>query len=217
MYSLVKYGKKHERRNFRQAKHIMDLPNLIENQIDSFRRFVEKPTSVSKVRGLCLKDLLDDISPIVHTYGNNNENRIELYFGDYYFEEPKNTILECKQRDISYTRSLKCKVLLRNSVKNEIKEHEIFMSDFYWMTPTGTFIVNGAERVVVNQIIRSSGVLFKQDIDNKKGSETIPIIGQVIPTRGAWIEFEMGSKDILYAKVDRSKKILLPEYLIAGA
>ena len=67
----------------------MDLPNLIENQIDSFRRFVEKPTSVSKVRGLCLKDLLDDISPIVHTYGNNNENRIELYFGDYYFEEPK--------------------------------------------------------------------------------------------------------------------------------
>ena len=193
----------------------MDLPNLIENQIDSFRRFVEKPTSVSKVRGLCLKDLLDDISPIVHTYGNNNENRIELYFGDYYFEEPKNTILECKQRDISYTRSLKCKVLLRNSVKNEIKEHEIFMSDFYWMTPTGTFIVNGAERVVVNQIIRSSGVLFKQDIDNKKGSETIPIIGQVIPTRGAWIEFEMGSKDILYAKVDRSKKILLPEYLMS--
>ena len=202
MYSLVKYGKKHTRRNFRQAKHIYELPNLIENQLDSFKQFTEEG----------LKELFDDISPVVHSYGTMQEKTIELYFKNYHFDEPKYSILECKQRETSYTKALRCEVLLRISETGEVKEHKnVFMSDFPWMTPTGTFIVNGAERVVVNQIIRSSGVLFKEEVDNKIGRSTI--IGQVIPTRGAWIEFETGSKDILYAKVDRSKKIYLPEFL----
>ena len=202
MYSLVKYGKKHVRRNFRQAKHIYELPNLIENQLDSFKTFTEEG----------LKELFDDISPITHKYGQNQDKTIELFFKGYHFEEPKYSILECKQRETSYTKALRCEVLLRISETETVKEHKnVFMADFPWMTPTGTFIINGAERVVVNQIIRSSGVLFKEELDAKIGKSTIK--GQVIPTRGAWIEFETGSKDILYAKVDRSKKIYLPEFL----
>ncbi|MCR5564808.1 MAG: DNA-directed RNA polymerase subunit beta [Gammaproteobacteria bacterium] len=202
MYSLVKYGKKHVRRNFRQAKHILELPNLIENQLDSFKEFTE----------VGLKELFEDISPVTHLYGPNQEKRIELYFNGYHFDEPKYSILECKERETSYTKSLRCEVQLHISETGEVKENKnVFMADFPWMTPTGTFIINGAERVVVNQIIRSSGVLFKEEVDSKLGKSTI--IGQVIPTRGAWIEFETGSKDILYAKVDRSKKIYLPEFL----
>ncbi|MCR5740993.1 MAG: DNA-directed RNA polymerase subunit beta [Gammaproteobacteria bacterium] len=201
MYKIVKYGKKHERRNFRQAKHIYELPNLIENQLDSFKQFTE----------VGLKELFDDISPVTHNYGPNQDKSIELYFKNYHFEEPKYSIFECKQRETSYTKALRCEVLLNISETGEVKEHKsVFMADFPWMTPTGTFIINGAERVVVNQIIRSSGVLFKEEVD-KTGKSTI--IGQVIPTRGAWIEFETGSKDILYAKVDRSKKIYLPVFL----
>ena len=204
LYSLVHYGKKHVRRNFRQAKHIYELPNLIENQLDSFKTFTEEG----------LKELFDDISPITHKYGQNQDKTIELFFNGYHFEEPKYSILECKQRETSYTKALRCEVLLSISENGVVKENKnVFMADFPWMTPTGTFIINGAERVVVNQIIRSSGVLFKEELDAKIGKAIIK--GQVIPTRGAWIEFETGSKDILYAKVDRSKKIYLPEFLKA--
>ena len=194
-YNEVKYGKFHVRRNFARTKHKLELPNLIENQIDSFNWFVTKG----------LRELLDNL---VIT---NLSQTLELYFGDFTFDEPEHSILECKQREVSYTKALRCMVKFHNGEIGEIKEDKIFLCNFPWMTPTGTFIINGAERVVVNQIIRSSGVLFKEEVDVKTLQTNL--IGQVIPTRGSWIEFEMGSKNILYAKVDRSNKIFLPIFL----
>ena len=197
-YKNVQYGKFHTRRNFARTKHVKELPNLIENQINSFKWFTE----------VGLKNLLSNLTI------SNPSQTLELYFGDYHFEEPTSSILECKERDTSYTRTLSCMVRFHNAEipgTDDMKEDKVFLCDFPWMTPTGTFIINGAERVVVNQIVRSSGVLFKEEIDNKTLQSYL--IGQVIPTRGSWIEFEMGSKNILYAKVDRSKKIYLPIFL----
>ena len=194
-YNEVKYGKFHVRRNFARTKHKLELPDLIENQIDSFKWFTTEG----------LRQLLSEL-----TITNTNQT-LELYFGDFSFEEPKTSILECKERETSYTSALSCMVKFHNGETDEITEEKVFLCDFPWMTPTGTFIINGAERVVVNQIVRSSGVLFKQEVDNKTLQTNL--IGQVIPTRGSWIEYEMGSKNILYAKVDRSKKIYFPVFL----
>lgn len=195
MYNEVKYGKFHTRRNFSRTKNKLELPNLIENQINSFNDFVENG----------LKELFDNL--VIE----NQDQTLQLFFGDYKFEEPENTILECKEKEISYTRALRCNISFQNN--GELKTSNIFLADFPWMTPTGTFIINGAERVIVNQIIRSSGVLFKEELDTKTG-KTLKV-GQVIPTRGAWVEYEMGTKDILYAKVDRSKRIYLSVFLKA--
>ena len=194
-YNEVKYGKFHVRRNFARTKHRLALPNLIENQIDSFNWFVTDG----------LKDLLSNL--VIQ----NPSQTLELYFGDFSFGEPECSILECKQREISYTRPLRCMVKFRNGEIGDVKDESVLLCAFPWMTPTGTFIINGAERVIVNQIVRSSGVLFKEEVDNK--TLTSNLIGQVIPTRGSWIEYEMGSKNYLYAKVDRSKKIYLPIFL----
>ncbi|MCQ3035787.1 MAG: DNA-directed RNA polymerase subunit beta [Bacilli bacterium] len=196
-WKLVKYGKFHERINFARNKENLELPNLIENQIDSFDWFVTEG----------IKELLVDISPINHPTGK----QISIEFSEPFFEEPERSIRDCKERELSYTKKLKCKVNLINGEVGEIKEATIFLADFPWMTPTGSFVINGAERVVVNQIIRSSGVLFKNEMDPKLNKANLT--GQVIPTRGAWIEFEKGSKDLLYAKVDRSKKIFLTTFL----
>jgi DNA-directed RNA polymerase subunit beta len=160
-----------------------------------------------------LKELFVDISPIT----NFTEN-LEVYFGDYEFGEPKYTVLECKEKDMTYSRPLRVTVRLLNKdavdketgeviVKDYIKEQKIFMGDFPVMSPVGTFIINGSERVIVSQIVRSSGVFFSEEIDKKTLQRRY--LGQVIPTRGAWLEYEIGSKDLLYAKIDRSKKIYL--------
>jgi len=203
-YNNIKYGKFHVRRNFARTKHRLDLPYLIENQVDSFKLF----TSSENDKPGGLKDLLTSMEI------SNQNQTLCLYFGDFSFEEPQYTILECKERETSYTKALKCKVKFYNGeLGGEIKEENVFLCDFPWMTDTGTFIINGAERVVVNQIVRSSGVLYKEEVDPKTLQQNL--IGQVIPTRGSWIEYEMGSRSILYAKVDRSKKIYLPVFLKA--
>ena len=194
-YNEVKYGKFHVRRNFARTRKSLALPNLIENQINSFNWFVTKG----------LQELLENMQI------TNLSQTLELYFGAITFDEPEHSILECKEREVSYTRALRCMVKFHNGETNEVKEDKIFLCNFPWMTPTGTFIINGAERVIVDQIIRSSNVLFSEEAD-KKTLQT-NLIGQVIPTRGSWIEFEMGSKNILYARVDRSNKIYLPIFL----
>jgi DNA-directed RNA polymerase subunit beta len=178
----------------------VELPNLTEVQTSSFEWFIETG----------LKELFEDLSPIT----NFTEN-LELYFGEYELEPAKYTVQECKEKDLTYSRPLKVRVQLRNKdiidkqtgiiASDSIKEQRIFMGDIPMMTPVGSFIINGSERVIVSQIVRSAGVFFSEEVDKKTLQRKY--LGQVIPTRGAWLEYEIGSKDLLYAKIDRSKKI----------
>ena len=197
-YKLVKYGKVRERRNYSRVKSNIELPDLIKVQTESFNWFTE--------RGLI--ELFRDISPI-----QNFTENIELYFEDYEFGEEKYSIPDSKIKDVTYSKPLRVNVKLVNKDTGEIKQQKIFMGDFPMMTPNGSFIINGSERVIVSQIVRSAGVFFSEDIDKK--TLRSKYLGQVIPTRGAWLEYEMGSKDVLYVKLDRSKKIPLTTLLRA--
>ena len=198
-YKNVNYGKKSVRRNYSKVRTDIALPNLIEIQTKSFDWFVTEG----------LKELFRDVSPIRSYDGNN----LEIYFGDFHFEDPKFDVVDCKLRDINYSRPLKVKVRLNNNVTGEQKEKELFMGDVPYMTPVGTFIINGAERVVISQIVRSAGGYYANEIDKKSGQ--VKYTGQVIPTRGAWIEYETGSRDVWYGKLDRSKKIPITTLLRA--
>lgn len=197
-YKNVKYGKNRIRRNYARVQTNVELPNLIEIQTKSFDSFIHDG----------LKKLFAEISPI------SNGGRYELYFGDFDFEEPENSIEECKRKKTNYSRSLRVDVSLKDNDTGEIKEeNKLFFGSYPIMTPTGTFVINGAERVIVTQIIRSAGAYFSSIKDKKSGDSFF--YGQIIPTRGAWIEFEIGSKDIWYAKLDRSKKVLLTTFILA--
>ena len=197
-FKVVKYGKKAERRNYSKMRYDIELPDLIEIQTKSFNDFIE--TGIS--------ELLKDISPIV---GHNGE--LKLYFEDHFLEEPKYSIQESKNRDMTYAKQLFANVRLESVKEGQVRESRILMTEIPYMTPTGTFIINGAERVVVSQIIRSAGAYYSETYD-KKTSE-VKYTAQVIPTRGAWIEYEMGSKDVLYVKVDRSRKIPMTTFMRA--
>ena len=195
-YKNVNYGKKSVRRNYSKIRTEVELPDLIEIQTKSFDWFVNEG----------LDELFKDISPITSFNGD-----LKLYFGEHRFENPKYSIVDCKLRDVNYARPLKVNVRLENSQTGEVLEQELFMGDIPYMTPVGTFIINGAERVIISQIVRSSGVYYAKEIDKKTGDTKF--IGTVIPTRGAWIEYEMGSKNVWYGKLDRSKKIPLTTVL----
>ncbi|MDD3999901.1 MAG: DNA-directed RNA polymerase subunit beta [Bacilli bacterium] len=194
----VTYGKNRVRRNYSQVLVNAELPNLIEVQTKSFDLFIKEG----------IRALFKEISPI-----KDHGEKLELYFGDYEFDEPKYTISLAKKNDANYAQALKVDVKLVNKETGEIKDQRIFLGDYPIMTPWGTFIINGAERVIVSQIIRSAGVFYSSQVDKKSGQ--IQYSGQIIPTRGAWIEFEMGTRDIWYAKLDRSKKIPLTTFLRA--
>ena len=181
-YKTVKYGKKAERRDYSKMLHQVELPNLIEIQTKSFEEFVETG----------IDELLKDISPIE---GHNGD--LKLYFEESSLSEPKYSTIETKIRDLNYSRQLSARVKLENAITGEVRESTVLMTDLPMMTPSGTFIINGAERVVVSQIVRSSGVYYTSELDKKINQ--IKYSAQVIPTRGAWIEFEQGSKEILYA------------------
>ncbi|MGE4320575.1 MAG: DNA-directed RNA polymerase subunit beta [Acholeplasmataceae bacterium] len=189
-YRNVKYGKKAERRNFSRMRYDIDLPDLIEIQTKSFNWFIEEG----------IKELLDDISPIE---GHNGD--LKLYFEEHYLSEPKYDIIQSKLRDVNYAKQLSARVKLENAITGEVRENVVLMCEIPFMTPSGTFVINGAERVVVSQIIRSAGAYFTSELDKKLNR--IKFSAQVIPTRGAWLEYELGSKDIMYAKLDRSKKV----------
>ena len=197
-YKNVNYGKKSVRRNYSKIRTEVELPDLIEIQTKSFDWFVNDG----------LRELFTDISPITSFNGE-----LKLYFGEHHFENPKYDIVDCKLRDVNYSRPLKVNVCLENAQTGEVLEQELFMGDIPYMTPVGTFVINGAERVIISQIVRSSGVYYAKEIDKKTGD--IKYTGTVIPTRGAWIEYEMGSKNVLYGKLDRSKKIPLTTVLRA--
>ncbi|MGL5754433.1 MAG: DNA-directed RNA polymerase subunit beta [Paraclostridium sp.] len=180
---------KRTRMSYSKIKEIADVPNLIEIQCDSYEWFLKEG----------LKEVFEDISPIEDYTGN-----LILEFVDYSLDEkPKYDIEECKERDATYCAPLKVKVRLINKETGEIKEQEVFMGDFPLMTEKGTFIINGAERVIVSQLVRSPGVYYAQEMD-KSGKRLIS--STVIPNRGAWLEYETDSNDVISVRVDRTRK-----------
>ena len=179
------------RENFSHIPEVLPLPNLIQTQTDSFTWFITTG----------LRELLDEITPITDFTGKN----LELHFRDYYFEEPKFSEEECRTRDLTYSKPLKVEVDLVIKETDEVKHQTVFMGDFPWMTEQGTFIINGAERVVVSQLVRSPGVYYTGSEDPATGR--MLHAAKVIPNRGAWLEFETSNKDLLSVKVDRKRKI----------
>ncbi len=179
-----------QRKSYARLQSVMPLPQLIKVQLDSYQWFQEEG----------LRELFDEISPIV-SYNKN----LELHFGEYRFGEPKYPEAECRERDSTYFAPLHVQVKLVNRETGEIQEQEVFMGDFPQMTDNGTFIYNGAERVVVSQLIRSPGVYFTADEDRQTGR--ILCNAKLIPNRGAWLEVESSKRDIITVKVDRKRKL----------
>ncbi|MGI6702677.1 MAG: DNA-directed RNA polymerase subunit beta [Clostridia bacterium] len=189
MVHPVQMGKK-VRMSYSKIDEVLDMPNLIEVQKNSYLWFLEEG----------LREVFEDISPIQDYTGN-----LVLEFLDYYLEDkPKYSVEECKERDVTYSAPLKVRVRLINRETGEVKEQEVFMGDFPLMTDKGTFIINGAERVIVSQLVRSPGVYYSEEID-KTGKRLFS--ATVIPNRGAWLEYETDSNDIVYVRVDRTRKI----------
>ncbi len=185
---LVQYGRR-TRRSYARINEVLEVPNLIEIQQKSYDWFLEEG----------LREMFRDISPIQDFTGN-----LILEFIDYSLGEPKYTVDDAKERDVTYAAPLRVKVRLINKETGEVKEQEVFMGDFPLMTETGTFIINGAERVIVSQLVRSPSVYFSTKVDkNAKTTYT----ATVIPNRGAWLELEMDAKDIIYVRIDRTRKI----------
>ena len=186
---LVQYGQHRQRRSFSRISEVLDLPNLIEIQSSSYEWFLEEG----------LREMFRDISPIEDFTGN-----LSLEFVDYSLAEPKYPVDESKERDVTYAAPLRVKVRLHNKETDEVKEQDVFMGDFPLMTETGTFVINGAERVIVSQLVRSPSVYFhdKTDKNGKKGFGAT-----VIPNRGAWLEYETDAKDVVYVRIDRTRKL----------
>jgi DNA-directed RNA polymerase subunit beta len=178
------------RKSYARIPDILELPRLIEVQLESFKSFGQEG----------LRELFAEISPIV----SFNKN-LELHFLDYRFDEPKYSEKECRERDITFASPLWVQVRLVNKETGEIQEQEVFMGDFPLMTSNGTFVINGAERVVVSQLIRSPGVYFTVEEDRATGRPLC--FAKLIPNRGAWLEFETSRRDLISVKVDRKRKL----------
>ena len=180
------------RMSFSKINEVLDMPNLIEVQKDSYNWFLEEG----------LKEVFEDVSSITDYTGNLVLNFISYRLDD----EPKYSVTECKERDTTYAAPLRVKAQLLNTETGEIKESEVFMGDFPLMTESGTFVINGAERVVVSQLVRSPGVYYDMDMD-KTGKKLYS--ATVIPNRGAWLEYETDANDILYVRIDKNRKLPL--------
>lgn len=188
MAKVVKTGGL-ERRSYSRITEVLDLPDLLEIQRDSYRWFLEEG----------LNEMFKDISPI-----KDFTEELLLEFISYHLEDPKYSVDECKERDATYAAPLRVQVRLINRESGEVKEQEVYMGDFPLMTQNGTFIINGAERVIVSQLVRSPGAYFNSQID--AGGNTL-FTGTLIPNRGAWLEFETDSNGIAWVRVDRTRKL----------
>jgi DNA-directed RNA polymerase subunit beta len=186
---LVQYGRYRQRRSYARIKEVLELPNLIEIQTASYKWFLDEG----------IREMFQDISPVEDFTGN-----LILEFVDYSLGEPKYSVDEAKSRDVTYAAPLRVKVRLINKETGEVKEQEVFMGDFPLMTEAGTFIINGAERVIVSQLVRSPSVYFNEKVD-KNGK--MGYGATVIPNRGAWLEYETDAKDIAYVRIDRTRKV----------
>ena len=196
-YKIVKSGDYRERRNFSKIRNTYELKDLLEIQKKSYKWFLDTG----------IKEVFEDLFPV-----ENFSGTLSLEFGDYHFDEPKYSIKESKDRESTYAAPLRVEVRLFNRETGEVKEQEIFMGDMPMMTDSGTFVINGAERVIVSQLVRSPSVYYNHEID-KSGRELIT--SQIIPTRGTWLEFETDARDVLYVRIDRTRKVTLTTLLRA--
>ena len=179
------------RRTFSRLQTPLDVPNLIDIQRRSFERLTDTKNGM-------LRETIDDVSPITDYTGN-----LGIVFGEFRFEEPQNTIEECREKDITYSRPLNVEVAFQNRETGEIREQTVFMGDFPWMTDRGTFIINGTERVVVTQLVRSPGAYVMAPKDREKQV----FIANLMPARGSWLELEIDKKGKVFARIDRKRKL----------
>src|SRR5213594_3399723 len=179
------------RRDFASLPEVLPLPDLIETQITSVKSWIDEG----------LSELFTEISPIQDFTGKN----LDLKFISSEFREPKYSEEECRTKDLTYSKPLWARVELVNKETGEVTEQDVFLGDFPWMTDKGTFVINGAERVVVSQLVRSPGVYFTAVDDPTTGRRLF--YGKLIPNRGAWLEFETSNKDVISVKVDRKRKL----------
>ncbi len=194
----VELGKGRVRKSFASIDEVVDMPDLIEIQKNSYERFLRED----------LREVLNDVSPIYDFNGN-----LKLEFIDYSLDAtPKYTLEQCRERDMTYATALYVTVRLTNNETGEVKESKVFMGDFPLMTEDGTFIINGGERVIVSQLVRSPGVYYRESID-KAGKHLFDT--QVIPSRGAWLEYEIDSNDVIWVRVDRARKLPVTSLLRA--
>ena len=188
-YKVKKFGDYRERRNYAKTENAIELENLLEIQKKSYDEFMKDG----------IKEVFDDIFPVESFTGN-----LTLEFGDYFFEKPRYTIKECKERYATYAAPLKVEARLFNQETGEVKEQEIYLGDMPVMTESGTFIINGAERVIVSQLVRSPSAYYGKEID-KNGR--LVITSQIIPNRGTWLEYELDARDVIYVRIDRTRKV----------
>ncbi len=196
-YKKQKFGDHRERITFSKTKNNLELSNLLEVQKKSYEEFLEKG----------IKETFDDLFPVESFTGN-----ISLEFGDYSFDEPRYSVKETKERAVTFSAPLKVQARVFLNETGEVKEQEIFLGDMPLMTESGTFIINGVERVIQSQLVRSPSIYFSREID-KNGRPVIS--GQVIPNKGTWLEFEQDARDVLYIRIDRTRKVPLTTFLRA--
>ena len=196
-YKLKQSGDYRKRRNFSMIKNSLELDNLLQIQTESYEWF--------RTKGI--KEVLEEFSPIESFSGS-----LTLEFSDYSFDTPRYSIKECKDRQITYAAPLKVQTRLFNNETGEVKEQEIFLGDMPLMTESGTFIINGAERVIVSQLVRSPSVYFSKEID-KNGKPVYA--SKIIPSHGTWLEYEIDAKEVIYVRIDRTRKVPLTTLLRA--
>ena len=196
-YKLKQSGDYRKRRNFSMIKNSLELDNLLQIQKESYQWFIDTG----------IKEVFEDLFPIESFSGS-----LSLEFGEYEFDTPRYSLKECKDRQITYASPLKVQTRLFNNETGEVKEQEIFLGDMPLMTESGTFIINGAERVIVSQLVRSPSVYYSKEID-KNGKPVFA--SKVIPTRGTWLEYETDSKDVIYVRIDRTRKVPITTLLRA--
>ena len=196
-YKLNKFGDYRERRNFSRSKSTMELTDLLEIQKKSYQEFLEEG----------IKEVFEELFPVESFTGN-----LTVDFGDYSFDEPRYSVKEAKERMVNYAAPLKVQARVFIHETGEVKEQEIFLGDMPLMTDAGTFIINGAERVIISQLVRSPSVYFKREID-KNGRRVIS--GEMIPNKGTWLEFETDARDVIYVRIDRTRKVPVTTFLRA--
>ncbi len=196
-YKLNKFGDYRERRNFSRSKSTMELTDLLEIQKKSYQKFLEEG----------IKEVFEELFPVESFTGN-----LTVDFGDYSFDEPRYSVKEAKERMVNYAAPLKVQARVFIHETGEVKEQEIFLGDMPLMTDAGTFIINGAERVIISQLVRSPSVYFKRETD-KNGRRVIS--GEMIPNKGTWLEFETDARDVIYVRIDRTRKVPVTTFLRA--
>ena len=196
-YKVQKFGDHRERRSFAKTTNALALTDLLEIQKKPYQEFLEKG----------IQEVFEDISPIESFTG-----KVSLTFDSYSFDEPRYGVKESKERMVTYSAPLKVQARVFIHETGEVKEQEIFLGDMPMMTDAGTFVINGVERVIVSQLVRSPSIYFKREID-KNGRPVVS--GEIIPNRGTWLEFELDARDVVYVRIDRTRKVTITTLLRA--